>query len=78
MITKSEGTNVRSIPQKHLAKLLQREEIVADAAAATSELKAALVKLRQGADERQLEALEAKSRLGRLDRQELTEFQNLM
>ena len=63
---------------EHLAKLLHREELVADAAAATSELKAALIKLQQGADERRWEALGAKSRLGPLDAQEKDEFQRLM
>ncbi len=63
---------------EHLAKLLHREELVADAAAATSELKAALIKLQQGADERRWEALGTKSRLGPLDAQEKDEFQRLM
>jgi hypothetical protein len=63
---------------EHLAKLLQRGEIVGDAVAATNELKASLLKLAQGAQARRLEQLEAKSRLGRLEPEELKEFQRLM
>jgi DNA primase len=63
---------------EHLEKLLQREELVGDAAAATSELKAALVKLASMADEQQLAALEAKSRTTRLSTEEVMEFQRLM
>jgi DNA primase len=63
---------------EHLSKLLQREELVSDAAAATSELKAALVKLAAMADSQRLEALEAKSRTTRLSTEEMQEFQRLM
>ena len=63
---------------EHLQKLLQREELVGDAAAATSELKAALVKLAAMADEQRLAALEAKSRTTRLSMEEMMEFQRLM
>jgi DNA primase len=62
----------------HLAKLLLREELVADASAATKELKAALEKLGVLAGARRLEALEAKSRTAPLDSEELKEFQSLM
>jgi DNA primase len=61
-----------------LQKLLQREEIIADAAAAAGELKAALVKLADLVAARRLEALEAKSRTTRLEPEELQEFQRLM
>jgi hypothetical protein len=63
---------------EHLAKLLQREELVADAAAAAHELKAALVKLAQMAAAQRLAALEAKSRTTRLSAEEMQEFQRLM
>jgi DNA primase len=63
---------------EHLAKLLQREELVADASAAAHELKAALVKLAGMAATQRLEALEAKSRTSRLSTAELEEFQRLM
>ncbi len=63
---------------EHLAKLLQREELVADAAAAASELKAALVRLAAKADARRLEALETRSRTTRLSAEEMEEFQRLM
>jgi DNA primase len=63
---------------EHLAKLLQREELVADAAAATHELKAALVKLTGVAAAQRLAALQAKSRTTRLSAEEMQEFQNLM
>ncbi|HXZ59378.1 MAG TPA: DNA primase [Steroidobacteraceae bacterium] len=61
-----------------LQKLLEREEVITDAAAAAGELKAALVKLAILAAERRLEALEEKSRAGALDADELKEFQRLM
>jgi hypothetical protein len=61
-----------------LQKLLQREEIVADAPAAAGELRGALLKLADIAAARRLEALEEKSRTTRLEREELNEFQRLM
>jgi DNA primase len=61
-----------------LQKLLQREEIVADAAAAAGELRGALVRLADIAAARRLEALEEKSRTIRLEPEELKEFQRLM
>jgi hypothetical protein len=61
-----------------LQKLLEREEVITDAAAAAGELRAALVKLADLAAERRLEALEAKSRTGPLEPNELKEFQRLM
>jgi DNA primase len=61
-----------------LEKLLQREQIVADAGAATGELRAALAKLADLVIDRRLEALEAKSRSTRLEAHELQEFQRLM
>jgi hypothetical protein len=61
-----------------LEKLLQREEIVADASLAAGELKAAVAKLTDLVAERRLEALETKSRTTRLDADELKEFQRLM
>jgi DNA primase len=63
---------------EHLAKLLQREELVADAGAAAHELKAALVKLAEMAAAQRLAALEAKSRTTRLSGEEMQEFQRLM
>ncbi len=63
---------------EHLSKLLQREELVADAGAAASELKAALVKLATAADAQRLAALQAKSRLTRLSTEEMQEFQSLI
>jgi len=61
-----------------LEKLLQREQIVADAVAATGELRAALGKLADLVVARRLEALEEKSRSTRLEPEELLEFQRLM
>lgn len=61
-----------------LQKLLQREEIVADAAVAAGELRGALLKLADRAAARRLEALEEKSRTIRLEPEELKEFQRLM
>jgi len=63
---------------EHLAKLLQREELVAGASAAASELKAALVGLAAAADQQRLAALEAKSRTTRLTTEEMMEFQRLI
>jgi DNA primase len=61
-----------------LQKLLEREEVITDAAAAAGELRAALVKLADLAAERRLQALEAKSRTGPLSADEIKEFQRLM
>jgi len=61
-----------------LQKLLEREEVITDAAAAAGELRAALVKLADLAAERRLQALEAKSRSGPLSADEIKEFQRLM
>jgi DNA primase len=61
-----------------LQKLLQREEVIADAAAAAGELRAALVKLAHQAVERRLERLEEKDRALGLDAEEKQEFQRLM
>lgn len=62
-----------------LEKLLQREEIVADAAIAASELHAALAKLAHRVVDRRLQALQEKSRsLGGLEEEELLEFKRLM
>jgi DNA primase len=61
-----------------LQKLLQREEIMTDAAGAAGELRGALVKLEATVAERRLEALEEKSRRTRLEPEELKEFQELM
>jgi len=61
--------------------LLKGEEILADAAAATLELKAALAKLAGQAADRRLETLEAKIRatgLAGLAAEERLEFQELM
>jgi DNA primase len=63
---------------EHLGRLLEREEVLGDAHAAALELKATLAKLAGQALERRLEALEAKSRTGRLGDDELNEFQSLM
>ena len=61
-----------------LEKLLQSEQILGDAVAASSELKAALRRLAVRSLERRLEALELKSVSGRLEPEELKEFQSLM
>jgi hypothetical protein len=61
-----------------LQKLLGREEVIAGAAAASGELRAALLKLADQAAGRRLEALEAKSRAGSLAGEELVEFQSLI
>ncbi|GAC1458882.1 MAG: DNA primase [Steroidobacteraceae bacterium] len=61
-----------------LPKLLEREEVITDAPAAAQELRAALVKLAEQAAGRRLEALEAKSRTGHLEPNELLEFQQLI
>jgi DNA primase len=61
-----------------LEKLLQREQIVADAVAAAGELRAALAKLADTVVERRLQVLAEKSRSTRLEPEELQEFQRLM
>ncbi len=61
-----------------LQKLLEREEVITDAAAAAGELRGALVKLADLAAGRRLEALETKSRAGSLAPHELEEFQQLI
>jgi DNA primase len=61
-----------------LQKLLEREEVITEPPAAVGELRAALVKLADQAAGRRLEALEAKSRTGRLDGNELEEFHRLI
>ena len=63
---------------EHLSKLLQREELVADAGAAASELKAALVKLAVMADTQRFEVLKLKiNGLMDLSAEEMKEFQRL-
>jgi DNA primase len=61
-----------------LQKLLAREDVITGAAAAASELRAALTKLADQAAGRRLQALEAKSRTGNLAAEELVEFQRLI
>jgi len=61
-----------------LQKLLEREEVITDAAAAAGELRGALVRLAELAAGRRLEALETKSRAGSLEQHELEEFQRLI
>ena len=61
-----------------LQKLLEREEVITGAAAASAELRAALVKLAEQASERRLKELEAKSRIGSLEPSEIKEFQLLI
>jgi DNA primase len=61
-----------------LRKLLQKEEVITDPAAASGELRAALVKLARLADTQRLEQLQEKSRAGPLDAAEKLEFQRLM
>jgi DNA primase len=63
---------------EHLARLLEREEVLGDARAAALELKAALSRLADQAVDRRLQALEAKMHTGRLDAKELEELQKLM
>ena len=63
---------------EHLGRLLEREEVLEDAATATVELRAALGKLSDLAVEQRLRALEAKSRTGPLNESELLEIQRLM
>ena len=64
--------------EEALQKLLEREEVITDAAAAAGELRGALVKLADLAAGRRLEALEAKSRTGSLEQDELEELQRLI
>ncbi|HLQ08605.1 MAG TPA: DNA primase [Steroidobacteraceae bacterium] len=61
-----------------LQKLLEREEVITDAAAAAGELRGALLKLAAQAAGRRLEALETKSRTGSLAQHELEELQRLI
>ncbi|MFI4884126.1 MAG: DNA primase [Steroidobacterales bacterium] len=61
-----------------LQKLLQSEQILGGAAAATAELKGTLRKLAERTLQKRLEALELKSISSRLDAEELMEFQSLM
>jgi DNA primase len=63
--------------REHLEKLLQREELVGNANAATGELRAALVKLGELADIQRLDVLQAKIGAGGLNQDELQEFQRL-
>jgi DNA primase len=58
-------------------KLLRRECVIPDAAAAVTELRAALVKLADAERARRLQALKAKSLTGPLSAAELQEFQRL-
>jgi DNA primase len=61
-----------------LEKLLQREQIMADAVAAAGELHGALGELAHRVVVGRLKALEEKSRSTRLEPEELLEFQSLM
>jgi DNA primase len=61
-----------------LQKLLEREEVITDAAAAAGELRGALAKLADLAAGRRLEALETKSRTSSLAQHELEELQRLI
>ena len=61
-----------------LQKLLQREELIMDSAAAAGELRAALAKLADLTAGRRLQQLEARSRTAHLEPHELQEFQELM
>ena len=63
--------------RESLEKLLQREDVITDAGAAASELRAALVKLGELADTQRLQELELKSRSAELNGLELQEFQRL-
>jgi len=67
--------------QESLVRLLQKEDVISDASAATGELKAALVKLGELADEKLFEALRAKAAavgMDALDASELIEFKRLV
>jgi DNA primase len=61
-----------------LQKLLHREEVVADVALATEELRGALAKLADTVAVQRLKVLEEKSRWTRLGPEELKEFQQLI
>jgi DNA primase len=61
-----------------LKKLLEREEVITAAPVAAAELRGALGRLAELAAARRLEALEAKSRSGELNEDELKEFQLLI
>ncbi len=61
-----------------LEKLLERGEVIPDAALAAGELRAGLVRLAEQAAGRRLEALESKSRSGSLSAHELEEFHGLI
>ena len=66
--------------QESLVRLLQKEDVISDAAAAAGELRAALVKLGELADEKLFEALRTKaasSGMDALDAAELLEFKRL-
>jgi DNA primase len=63
--------------RESLEKLLLKEEVITNAAAAGDELRAALVRLSELADTQRLEALQLKSRTATLDDSELQEFQRL-
>ena len=63
--------------RESLEKLLQKEDVISNAAAAGSELRAALVRLAELADTQRLQELELKSRNAALDDLELQEFQRL-
>ena len=63
--------------RESLEKLLQKEDVITNVAAAGSELRAALVKLAELADTQRLQELELKSRSATLDNLELQEFQRL-
>jgi DNA primase len=66
--------------QESLVKLLQKDDVITDAAAASGELRAALVKLGELADTRLFEALKTKanqSGTDALDAAELIEFKRL-
>ncbi len=62
---------------EHLTRLLEREAMLDDPAAATVELQAALRKLASRVREQRLKTLEAKSKTSRLSDEELKEIQEL-
>jgi DNA primase len=67
--------------QDSLVKLLQKEDVIADAATAAAELRAALVKLSELADTRRFEALNARvgaAGMDALDESERIEFKRLV
>ncbi len=66
--------------QESLVRLLQKEDMLSDAPSAAAELRAALVKLGELADERRFEALRARVAgvgMDGLDATELLEFKRL-